>query len=330
LEAEHWTRELPRVFISFRQLLENWPGTLEKISDGLGINFPVKISDVVDKVSDFLDLEMKHHNRAEDLWSYDPDTPQCVLKAYSDFVNTTDGADKDFVSSLSECRAEFESSMLSYPSRALMEELKQQRARAGTERAGSAERLTEQEGLLQERDARLVEASAQLKARAHKIASMDVRISELEQGLSAKDKELQNLAGSLNERDARIGELDQVVAAKKFEITGLFELMEELERQAGELKNEIKQLSSEKSLEVERFQAELTAREDQAARLEKSAEVLRSHIRNLESQISALQEKADIGSELCISISEKESEIVRLNADLAVKSLEAERFQTDC
>jgi len=101
LEAELWTRSFPRVFVSYRQLLENWPGTLEKISDRLGISFPLKISDVVDRVSDLLDLEMKHHNRAEDLWSYDPDTPQCVLKANSNFENATDGADKNFVSSIS-------------------------------------------------------------------------------------------------------------------------------------------------------------------------------------------------------------------------------------
>jgi GT2 family glycosyltransferase/glycosyltransferase involved in cell wall biosynthesis len=214
LEAELWTRNLPRVFVSYRQLLENWPGTLEKISDGLGISFPLKISDVVDKVSDFLDLEMKHHDRAEDLWSYDPDTPQCVLKAYSNFENATDGADKDFVTSLSECRAEFESSMLSYPSRTLMEELKQQRSNAGGELTGLSERIGELEGGLRERDVRLVEASAQLEARTDEIALRDVRISELEQTLSAKDNELQSMTASLQELEDRVTGLGAELARR--------------------------------------------------------------------------------------------------------------------
>ncbi|MCX6832191.1 MAG: hypothetical protein NT028_08685, partial [candidate division Zixibacteria bacterium] len=218
LAAELWTRNLPRVFVSYRQLLENWPGTLEKISEGLGINFPLKISDVVDKVSDFLDLEMKHHNRAEDLWSYDPDTPPCVLKAYSNFENATDGADNDFVSSLSECRAEFESSMLSYPSRTLMEELKQQRSKAGGELTGLSERIGELEESLQERDARLVEASAQLEARTDEIASRDVRILDLEQTVSAKDGELQSMTASLQGLEDRVTGLGAELARRDGEL----------------------------------------------------------------------------------------------------------------
>jgi septal ring factor EnvC (AmiA/AmiB activator) len=330
LEAEQWTREHPRVFISFRQLLENWPGTLEKISEGLGIKFPKKISDVVDKVSDFLDLELKHHNRAEDLWNYDPDTPQCVLKAYADFESASDGQDANFVASLSECRAEFEASMQAYPSAAMMEELRQQREKWQIERAGLAgriqslsgeisardTRITDLEGALrakeeekqglvqrakeleatvQERDARLAQVSAERDVAMAEIAVRDGRIAELEQTVSAGETRIAESVKELAEKDDRLAELTNALGDSESRIAQLTDACNNLEAQLVEA-----------SARIESLTDELTARDGQLSELQQQVLTKDSRLAEISNE---LQEKHALLAEASTALQEKEQRL---------------------
>jgi len=109
--------------------------------------------------------------------------------------------------------------MLSYPSRTLMEELRQQRSQAGGELKGLSDRIGQLEGWLREQDARLVETTAQLEASAQEIGSRDVRILDLEQALEttllSKAKEISNLNALLGGRDEQISSLVEELSMKE-------------------------------------------------------------------------------------------------------------------
>ena len=299
LEAEQWTRDYPRVFISFKQLLSNWPGTLEKISEGLGIKFPVKISDVVDKVSDFLDLELKHHNRAEDLWSYDPDTPQCVLKAYSDFENASEGQDANFVASLSECRAEFEASMQAYPSAAMMEELRQQREKWQSEKAGLAERIQSLSAEVSARDGRIAELQAAVQAKEAEKQGLAQRVNELDGLIQQKDGQLgdratriEELSCALNDKEQRLSELEQALAARDTSIAELQAAVQakEAEKQGlAQRVNELDGLIQQKVSEVTLLRSELN--ECNTHLIESTNALIAEHTQELERMTAQIAEK---------------------------------------
>ncbi len=340
LEAEQWTRDYPRVFISFRQLLSNWPGTLEKISDVLQINFPVKISDIVDKVSDFLDLELKHHNRAEDLWAYDPDTPQCVLKAYSDFENASEGQNSNFVASLSECRAEFEASMQAYPSAAMMEELRQQREKWLAERAGLAERIQSLTAEVASRDSRISELETAVQAKEGENQGLAQRVKELDRSLQERDAlvaqveaQLEAAAAEIGVRGSRIGELEQAVAAKDASLAEATKAIGERESRLAELRNALEEREScigqltdefhkvqaqleDASGSIEALSAEVAARDARIADLM----ALAGRIKDLENALverdTAVQEHSATAERHFKKASELEAVVDRLNEEL--------------
>lgn len=65
LEAEKFTRGKLRVFISFNELMSNWPGAVKKITDELSFEWPVKISEKEKEINDFLEPDLIHYKKSE-------------------------------------------------------------------------------------------------------------------------------------------------------------------------------------------------------------------------------------------------------------------------
>lgn len=313
LDAEQWTRDHPRVFVSYKQLLQNWPGTVERISDGLGISFPVKIASIVEEVSDFLDLELKHHNRADDLWAYDPDAPHCVLKAYSDFESASDGQGTGFLAGLSECRAEFEGLMLSYPSRALMDELRKERSKSDAQRDGSFQRLAEAEKQLQERDDRLSQIAGLLEASRREIEYRDVRITEFEQTLSSKDSLVQGLTASVQELEDRISGLSEEVCRREADIEAQASRLDLLETELAARDQETverESLIAKMEAQLRKHASDLNSRQCRITDLEKLLRQKDDHMNLQSSDMQNLREHFQI----------KDKRIDQLASDLEVNN----------
>lgn len=80
LDAEFHTRDLPRVFVSYEELLKDWRSTAACIRQSLGLSWPVPIEDSADKIDAYLDSTLRHHVVTTDL----PDHPihSSAQKAY--------------------------------------------------------------------------------------------------------------------------------------------------------------------------------------------------------------------------------------------------------
>ena len=62
LDAERWTRGLPRVTVTYEQLLANWRETSRLIADGLSLSLYVSNNDeVAAKIDHFLEPTLRHH-----------------------------------------------------------------------------------------------------------------------------------------------------------------------------------------------------------------------------------------------------------------------------
>src|SRR5262249_23164959 len=61
VDAECHTRGYPRSFVSYEQLLLDWPSAVAKVGRDLGVEWPVSSNEVSAQVEDFLSQEMRHH-----------------------------------------------------------------------------------------------------------------------------------------------------------------------------------------------------------------------------------------------------------------------------
>lgn len=65
LEAERWSRDCPRVVVTYDQLLADWQATSRQIAEGLGLSWPAKGEDVAARIHAFLEPSLQHHHAME-------------------------------------------------------------------------------------------------------------------------------------------------------------------------------------------------------------------------------------------------------------------------
>lgn len=61
LDAERFTRGLPRYFFNYENLLENWAGVFDKAKPALGLVWPRMSSQTAGEVEEFLTVKLRHH-----------------------------------------------------------------------------------------------------------------------------------------------------------------------------------------------------------------------------------------------------------------------------
>lgn len=66
LEAEFYSREYPRVFITYDNLLKNTSNVINRICTKLNIEFPKDYQNVEEDIARFLDHSLKHHTQEPD------------------------------------------------------------------------------------------------------------------------------------------------------------------------------------------------------------------------------------------------------------------------
>ena len=65
LDAEHFTRDFDRTFLTFNQVLGDWNACLTTISNKMNIIWPNSAQTIKKQADQFLDLSLKHHNKSE-------------------------------------------------------------------------------------------------------------------------------------------------------------------------------------------------------------------------------------------------------------------------
>lgn len=61
LDAEYWTRDKPRTFVTFEALINDPVTTFTYITEELDIKFPVPLSEAIDDLSQFISKDLIHH-----------------------------------------------------------------------------------------------------------------------------------------------------------------------------------------------------------------------------------------------------------------------------
>jgi len=108
LEAEYYSRELRRSVVDYDGLLKDWKGTVERMTDELGITWPKSIPEVADALQKEINPDLRrHHLKPLDL----KETDALTRKALAVYAAVTGGdlsGSRDFFDDTRERLHEFE------------------------------------------------------------------------------------------------------------------------------------------------------------------------------------------------------------------------------
>jgi hypothetical protein len=90
LAAERDTRDLPRCFVGYGQLMNDWRAVVDMISRQLGIAFPARGSAVEQEIDSFVRPELRHHRHRTDALFQRADIADCVKQAYRCFSDAAE------------------------------------------------------------------------------------------------------------------------------------------------------------------------------------------------------------------------------------------------
>jgi hypothetical protein len=85
LAAERDTRDLARCFVGYDQLMRDWRGTVDRLSDQLGITFPERSPARQECIDRFIRADLRHHRHRTDALLQRDDIADCVKQAHRCF-----------------------------------------------------------------------------------------------------------------------------------------------------------------------------------------------------------------------------------------------------
>jgi GT2 family glycosyltransferase len=203
LDAEAATRGLPRAFVSYDTLLDDWKSTITRISGSVSIDWPFQADDIVAQVASFLDPAHRHHTHSRDEVLLNPVMRGWVSDAYHALQVLEDNpALVSACGELDRIRGELDhvAPILGLHADAL--------------RAANATAIESLRGALDERDAKLADAN-------HKAETLAAQLAERDAALAEKNDILQKKDDHIRSSIAKIERLDQALRAKAAEVDSI-------------------------------------------------------------------------------------------------------------
>jgi len=256
LEAEVATRGMNRVFCSYTEMLNDWPGVFSRIQSNLHLSEMLPLSEVQDQVSSFISGSLKHWKSSDaDLQTY-VGSDGLAFRVFQLLKKAeyTDGPG---------INAEFD---------ALLEELNQDST------------IKEE---LEQRDQKVIAFQKQVSEafdnKQRELDSISSKLNENQKSLEQKESQIASLVGSVSGLEvlltqnatelARVSsELDSKTIALAQSNTSEISIRNELEKQTGELKEQKASLVDEierNNQEVESLNLHLEAQAFELKRLQR-------------------------------------------------------------
>jgi hypothetical protein len=95
LAAERDTRDLPRCFVGYGQLMTGWRAVVGTIAGRLDIAFPERSRAVEQEIDDFVRPDLRHHRHQADALLKRDDIATCVKLAWRSFSDAAEGGAVD-------------------------------------------------------------------------------------------------------------------------------------------------------------------------------------------------------------------------------------------
>lgn len=221
LDAEEHSRDLPRAFVSYDELLNDWRKIKARTEQTFGPIWPATHAAYAKRIDDLLDLSLRHHSaeaRAPTSSSYLPDDVQSCYQILQDW--TTGGESEERRTLLDDVRAGFDrasnlfSGTLAIADRSAQEiEALKQRLDAGHQHLEAALREAEaaREAALSRHSAEIDNYVERLVQRDRTISSLRRDFDKFRRDKAAMEKDIQS---RLAKRESKIKQLNDEMLAR--------------------------------------------------------------------------------------------------------------------
>ncbi|WP_162913257.1 glycosyltransferase [Rhodospirillaceae bacterium SYSU D60014] len=93
LDAERGTRNIPRVFLTYDELLSDWRSAVARIGTALSVAWPRSPHEASPDIDGFITSDLRHHESNSANLCTDPEVPDLVKASQSVFLSMTRGED---------------------------------------------------------------------------------------------------------------------------------------------------------------------------------------------------------------------------------------------
>lgn len=298
LDAEIASRGLKRVFCTYDQLLEDWPGLADRMKVSLGITWPRISASAAVEISSFLTTKQRHYSNSPKLTGFP--ISEWISKTYAIALRWSDtGETEADLRILDSIRAELDAASPAFAHLLLP------RSRSGVAGDGSRRRA-ELEAQLSDTEARLNAAVAGLESARHDYENESVQeLNQLSEKVADSQREIERLADNERILGERLAQSEALLGEKTAQLEAAASGRDELavERDAmGHRLADVESTLRQREEEVAQVWAELsTEREAKAALQGEFSALERDHgeqLRALSRDRELVEQKlADINSE---------------------------------
>jgi hypothetical protein len=284
LDAEQASRKLPRVFVSYEGLLQDWRGVVGHISDALEISWPRRSAVAEVEIDKFLNDRHRHHSINQAAIYERPEVAGWVRSATEALAMLLSAPyARKPMKRLDGIRAEFNRANDALGAVLQAEESAKREAEEGKERL-----------------------AAENRNRLAQIAKTENKVQELQQCLTEKNEKMSNLAEHLESKNSRINDLQQslnklreIVATKEQRTSDLEQLEAHREKLLNNSAIQLEKANTQISdliEEVTNLTKALREREGEIGKIKQAAEQIKQE--HLSELYSLQKEKEEVEGRL--------------------------------
>ncbi len=284
LAAEHASRDYPRVFVRFADLLTDWRAVAETVGAALDIPWPQSPDAVDVQVQASLSEAARHHRHQDDAIFHNRAIPRWIRSAFEILDGWAHGAPADAGwKELDAIRSVFDEAGAAF---AATKDV----AAAQEERIEALQRSTEDRGReVDDLAATIAAKDRQIESLDKAIGERDVRIDALNHQIAARDGQIQTANGAIAERDARMDALVERAAERDTEMLAVQATLAGRDSRLEHLGQQIEA----RGAEISSLQHELAERDQKVADLATRASAQGGQIESLDKAVAERDVRID-------------------------------------
>ena len=244
LDAEAASRDLPRAFVRYEELLNNWQPLADALARNLAVSWPRRSTSLDLEIEDRLDRSARHHAHDDTALPDSPEVSPWVESTFLIVDRWTRGEERDGD------RAELDAT------RSAFDEAGSTFARAVVRGTRAAQRNRTLEKEVTALNEVVADREGQIGSLNRAVADREENVGYLDGLVREKDRELDRLGDVLTERDRQIDALHHVVAGRDGEIGALNDALADRNRHVEGLGEAV----SDRDDRIAAFEEELAAR----------------------------------------------------------------------
>ncbi len=320
LDAEAGSRQLPRIFVRYENVLADWRAQARRIAAELDVVWPKWSGNTEVEVDGFLSSELRHHPESEEVIAGDSELDQWVRQTYEALLQASgSGLDQASMERLDRIRGEFNRSSTVYAAVVREHEL-----RVEAQCADMKARLDQSVDTCHGQSGKLAEAERKLAETLTALAGKERQLTEALAALAEKERQQTGTLAALAEQRQ---EVEMLKAGKEEEEHSKLQLLDEQLAVAAAARQAIESAAAEHKARL----AEQEERHDRAAREHREvaerlraseAEIAKLRDAGERQRSEARDESARVAAAHCSLLVEKDQEIAKLTARIEAMAAE--------